>query len=318
MSDLVSIIIPVYNAETYLQRCVSSLLGQTYKQIEIILVNDGSSDNSGKLCEEYSKIDDRIKVIHKENGGAATARNKGLDEARGKYICFVDSDDYVSCEYIETLYNLLVENNADIAQCDYLLTFKGDSQIPKKEKVVSNYTGMEMLKRFQIENDFRIKLVVVWNKIYKREIFDDIRFPEGIIYEDEAIIPKILFKAKRITYTTEKLYAYFMSENSVMRSEFSLKRLDYLTAIQERISFYEKVELSEFYYCDLQKYIASASNLYTKVFDKSVKKLLRKKIRKYYRIFIKSTCGVKTKLRYSLYVIYPKSVEILKKYLYNK
>lgn len=318
MSDLVSIIIPVYNAEVYLQRCVTSLLRQTYKQIEIILVDDGSPDNSGTICDEYAKIDKRVRVIHKANGGAATARNKGLDEARGKYICFVDADDYVSCEYIETLYNLLVENNADIAQCDYLLTFKGDSQMPQEKKIISNYTAIEMLKLFQIENDFRIKIVVVWNKIYKREIFDDIRFPEGIIYEDEAIIPKILFKAKRITDTTEKLCAYFMSENSVMRSGFSLKRLDYLSALQERISFYEKVELGEFYYCDLQKYIASASSLYTKVSDKGIRKLLKKRIREYYRIFMKSTCSAKTKLRYSLYVIYPKSVEILDKHLYNR
>lgn len=303
MTDLISIIVPVYKVEQYLPRCIVSLLGQTYKNIEIILVDDGSPDGSGAICEEYANKDERIKVIHKRNGGASSARNAGLDVARGKYVCFVDSDDYVSSRFIERLYTLLLENDADIAQCECIRTKEDLVEFDDLNAGADVLDIVQILKHLHAYDESRDPFVVVWSKIYKRDLFRNIKFTEGMICEDEVIAPKLFYESKKTVIFKEKLYAYFMSDDSVMRSGFSIKRVDILYALAERMEFYLDKQLIEFYKMDLLSYLSIAVSLLPKITDEKIKKEIKKNIRKYHYKMLKKDFSLKTKIRYTMYII---------------
>lgn len=233
---LISIIVPIYNVEQYLGECVDSILSQTYKNLEIILVDDGSPDNCGAICDEYAKKDKRIRVIHKENGGLSSARNAGLDVATGEYISFIDSDDYVSEKFIEVLYNLCKKNSADISECDFI-KFDDKVEVIESDIKVEKHSSIEMQKN--IYSSECVKTVVVWNKLYKRYIYEKLRFPEGKINEDEFTTYKAFDStAKDIVVTNEPLYYYRYNENSIMGRKFNVKRLDVLQAYGERIEYY--------------------------------------------------------------------------------
>lgn len=203
MDDLISIIVPVYNTSKYLEQCIKSILEQTYKKLEIILVNDGSTDQSPQICEKFRKSDSRITVIHQENQGLSAARNKGIEAATGKYLMFVDSDDYIGKDMVETLYSFLIENNADMSMCSFeYVTDTGDRvdvfNNPVKDEVLSN---VESLNKLLEQNSWYY--VVAWNKLYKKALWDDLKYPVGYIHEDEAVIHKIFCQCNRIA-TTEK------------------------------------------------------------------------------------------------------------------
>lgn len=174
--ELISVIIPIYNVEKYLKKCIDSIINQTYKNLEIILVDDGSPDNCGKICDEYAKKDQRIRVIHKKNGGLSDARNAGIDIAKGKYIAFVDSDDYVEKEYIEIMYKELKKNNVKIVQC-------GINKISDNEEIIDNYGYLkdELINSQRIMEEkytkYPISNVVAWNKLYDIDLFKNIRYP---------------------------------------------------------------------------------------------------------------------------------------------
>lgn len=245
MIDKVSIIVPIYNVEKYLPKCIESIIVQTYTNLEIILVNDGSPDNSRIICDEYSKKDHRIKVINKENGGLSDARNTGLDVATGDYISFIDSDDYIHEEYCETLLNLLKKFDADIAQCEFLKVYeKGINNfnietcaVEQKITVLSNKDVLNNLY-----NEHYISTVVVWNKLYKRELFEQIRFPKGKVHEDEYTTYKVLFGTKKVVCTSKQMNFYLQRPDSIMGNDngngFYTKLLDKLGAYQEQIVFY--------------------------------------------------------------------------------
>jgi len=185
MSDLISIIIPVYNVEKYLERCVKSVINQTYKNLEIILVDDGAKDNSGKMCDELSKLDSRIKVIHKENGGLSDARNFGLKIATGDYIGFVDSDDYIADDMYETLYHTIKNNNADISIVSFYEMYK--------EKVIGvrDSGNLEILSKQEAMKELLIDTKIqsyAWNKLFKKELFNDLKFPTGKNFEDIELL----------------------------------------------------------------------------------------------------------------------------------
>lgn len=210
---LISIIVPIYKVEQYIDKCVESILHQSYENIEVILVDDGSPDNCGRLCDEYAKRDGRIKVIHKENGGLSDARNAGIDISEGDYIGFVDSDDYILPEMYEELYKLLKETDSDIAVCR-ALKFKDGTEI-KKEKTEAGsavYTGDGILNALferKIDN-------YAWNKLYKRELFDDIRYPYRKIYEDLFTTYKLCAISSSVVVTDDKLYCYRLRDDSIM------------------------------------------------------------------------------------------------------
>lgn len=263
--ELVSIIIPVYKVEKYLKECLESVVNQTYKNLEIILVDDGSPDSCGKICDEYAKIDKRVKVIHKENGGVSSARNAGLDVASGSYISFVDSDDVIEKRFIETLYHMCVENNCDIATCDYE-RFKINME--EEKKFVNNIEIMspyEMQNRLFVEDE-STKVVVVWSKLYKKYLFDNMKFVSGKIHEDEEMIYKILYFCKtNIVKSDLHLYHYRENLNSIIGKKFNVERLDILYAYDERKNFYKEKGENELYIKSLSNYAETLRNCYLMV-----------------------------------------------------
>lgn len=234
---LVSVIVPVYKVEPYLHRCVDSILAQTYHNLEIILVDDGSPDNCGKICDEYARKDKRIKVIHKKNGGQSEARNVGLDVAKGEYVTFIDSDDWIHNQYIEILYNDIIQANADVSMC----TFVRISAMNNNDKKISTHKVEVLNKEQAIERTLYQKKLdsSPWDKLYKRNLFDSLRFTVGRIYEDLEIIYQIYDRAVILTYTDEALYYYFYREDSTL-GVFNQKRLVVLDITDEIVKYMEE------------------------------------------------------------------------------
>lgn len=221
--DLISVIIPVYNAEKYLNKCINSILLQTYKNIEILLVNDGSTDNSQEVCEEFRNKDRRVKVIYKENGGASDARNVGIKNSNGKYITFVDSDDTVEENYIEYLYNLLENYSTNMSIAAYsVISNEKSINIGKgyKEELLD---VKECLDRLLCEKGFTVSPC---SKLYDKSLFDDIEYPKGKLFEDNETTYRLIMKCHKIAYGNKSIYNYYKRENSAMTSEFNMKKMD--------------------------------------------------------------------------------------------
>ena len=221
--DLISIIIPVYNVEKYLRNCINSVIAQTYKNIEIILVDDGSLDTCPAICDEYAKKDLRINVIHKKNGGLSDARNTGIELAKGKYITFIDSDDDVSREYIEYLYELLIKNHTKMSIATHTV-------ISNKKRISwgNGYTKKlltteECLDRMLCDQGFSIS---AWAKLYSKELFKEVRFPKGKLNEDNGTTYKLVLQCEKIAYGNKSIYNYYKRENSITTSKFNLKKID--------------------------------------------------------------------------------------------
>jgi glycosyltransferase involved in cell wall biosynthesis len=260
MEAKISLIIPIFKVEKYLKRCVDSIINQTYKNLEIILVDDGSPDNCGVICDEFAKTDSRITVIHKLNGGLSDARNAGLDISTGEFIGFIDSDDFIHPDMFQDLYNRLRKHDADIAQCSFRRV-TGDEMIeakePDNEKIISNLEALDY-----IYTPYCVDFIVAWNKLYKKELFNDLRFPKSKIHEDEFTTYKLFYRATKIVICDKKYYYYFQSPNSIIRSNFSIKKLDYAEAMEERISFFKEKDMEYFYRLALKKYALWLLNFY--------------------------------------------------------
>lgn len=240
MEPKISVIIPIYNVENYLEKCIESVINQTYKNLEIILVNDGSTDGCKEICDRYKASDKRIKVIHKKNGGISDARNWGIDNATGDYVAFLDSDDWIDLGLYENLYNNIIKEKCDISMCNYKRTYDNKSNLKHSDKKVI-YTNHEILK--ELYTDKQILIVVVWNKLFKKELFNSFRFPVGKIHEDEYLIPSVLYKANKIVYLEKELIYYRITPNSIMNSKFNENRLFYLDILDMRNTFYEDNKL---------------------------------------------------------------------------
>ena len=220
MGEKITVIVPVYNVENYLQKCLDSLLSQTYKNLEIIVVNDGSTDNSGNICQEYAQKDNRIVYIEKENSGQSAARNFGLDRMTGSYVTFVDSDDWVEQDYVEVLYRKLMEYQADIAVANYYsynesegmyyFHIFGDSYY---EKVYDNVSIFENLYESSEMKSFA--LISVWGTLYRADLFSDLRFDKGKLGEDGYLNQKIYLLAKK-TDILIKAYMLIVKEREVV------------------------------------------------------------------------------------------------------
>ena len=281
MENLVSIIIPIYKVEKYLKKCIESVRNQTYTNIEIILVDDGSPDNCGKICDEYEKEDNRIKVIHKENGGLSDARNKGIDISKGEYITFIDSDDYVSVEYVKKLYEAIKKNNSLVSQCNIQIVDEEENEIQKigkKETMLRN--GNDMIKSVSYGE---WNNTVVWNKMYNKKIFENIRFPKGKIHEDEFTTYKILYNKKSITTIPEYLYYYRQSTQSITGKKFNINRLDILEALRERVKFFEEKHEKELYDLAIQELLGEIRKCHINVkrYLKEEKELEEKLLKEY-------------------------------------
>ena len=221
-NPLISVIVPIYNVEKYLKKCIQSIVDQTYKNLEIILVNDGSSDNSGKICDEFAQKDNRIKVIHKTNGGLSDARNAGLDVMSGEWVSFVDSDDFVSLYYIENLLSLAKKTGVDIASISFETNLSNFKESKIQDEKILNFDSINFIKEMFYGN-FRHFAPA---KIYKKEIFKDLRFPKGKLYEDIFTITLAISKSDKIAFCNKKDYFYLQRPDSITGANFNEKELD--------------------------------------------------------------------------------------------
>jgi len=246
---LVSIIIPIFNVESYIRRCIESLLSQTYQNFEIILVDDGSPDKCPQICDEYAAKDARIKVIHKQNGGQAEARNLGLDVATGDYILFLDSDDYIHQDTIGDMLEIAEKESADIVQCTFIRGAENQFPTITKTKETEEYDNHSIFYS-------RIQKIIVWGKLYKRELWDNIRMPVGKLnYEDDATTWKLYYRSKKTVFVNTPYYYYFINPDSTMACQHKAMSLAFVKAYKERISFFEQegdkllTDLSRWRFC---------------------------------------------------------------------
>lgn len=242
---LISVIVPIYNVEKYMDRCLESILNQTYKNLEIILVDDGSNDGSEKKCDYYLCVDERVSVIHKENGGLSEARNFALDVMNGELVTFVDSDDYIDSCLIETLYNLMEEYKADISCVSFQRVFEGGKKEKKSCKTrVVTYNGAEAIEQMLYKKNVDTS---AWGKLYKASHFTEIRYPVGRIFEDWGTTYKIFYGKEKIVYSNVKMYFYLQREGSILHDEFSEKKLDRILITKQIFDWASRecIELSE-------------------------------------------------------------------------
>lgn len=231
-SDLVSVIIPVYNVEAFLDRCVTSVVNQTYANLEIVLVDDGATDSSPELCERWAEKDPRIIVVHKPNGGLSSARNAGIARSTGPWIAFIDSDDWIEPDYIETLHTLAVEHDADLSVCS-LYDYRTPEHMldPLKDEIT---TGRDLFIKVTQTDNWRYQ--VAWNKLYARRLCPPDLFPEGKLHEDTFTFPKIALNAGIVVVTSKPLYHYMVNPGSIMHTKYSIRNLDVVEAMIMRLN----------------------------------------------------------------------------------
>ena len=205
MKPLVSIVVPVYNVKDYLGKCLESLARQSYEKIEIIVVDDGSTDWSGEICDEFARGEKRARVFHKKNGGLSSARNYGIKKATGEYICLVDSDDWVRKDFVAKMVRAVLKDDADVVVCGY-------NEVVPEQRVLS---GAEATVKLLTEQENME--IIAWNKMYRRDLFDDVSYPEGENYEDTLTTYKLLSKAGKVAYAGESLYVYRERGGSIMK-----------------------------------------------------------------------------------------------------
>lgn len=259
--ELISVIIPVYNVEKYLNACVDSVINSDYENLEIILVDDGGTDNCPKMCDDLAKKDKRITVIHKENGGLSSARNAGLDIAKGKYVTFVDSDDIITNNMISTMYSIAEKDNCDIVKTGMVVT--GNADVKAVELSTHCVYDKKEALRMIAEKDPSV--ITICGKLYLMSLFDDLRFPVGMLHEDEYLTPRLFYKCDRIAISESTGYIYMQRENSsIMRSAFSKKRLVIMDIYNDRIEMYKSWGYDDLLFGAYQKYVWSLRYCYDK------------------------------------------------------
>lgn len=309
MNEQISVIIPIYNVEKYLRRCIESIRNQSYNNLEIILVDDESPDNCPNICDEYCELDERIKVIHQRNAGLSGARNAGIDIAKGEYLVFVDSDDFLAQDFIEVLYLAAKDTNSDIAMCKYEYV-KGDV-LTQSHKLGDNYvySGIQMIENmYSPDGAF---YVVAWNKLYRRTLFQRIRYPQGRIHEDEATTHQLYYAARQAVFVDRYLYGYFVGGESITRKKFNRNRLDWAWAVEQRLDFLEEKKLDAILLTALRAYADGVIDLYFQCKEllpnsKKEQKLLQSKVRNITKRVKKyGSFPIKTRVGYTLFTILP-------------
>lgn len=288
MNELLSIVVPIYDVSNYLDDCIQSIIKQTYLNIEVILVNDGSTDDSLDICRKYSKLDTRIVLIDKKNGGLSDARNAGIIASKGKFIGFIDSDDIINLNMFEVMLGLINKTGSDIAICCYENFL--DSEIINIKELnecqYATYTGKEAVYNVYTGEDKNINFISC-NKIYKREVFTNIRYPIGKLEEDEFVTPKVLYYAKKVVCSQAILYYYRQRENSIMHTTLSYSNLNGLEAYQEAIDFFAQRNERKLYSCAVNRALSSALTLYNRFAENNIHdKKIEQEIRNYYSMLI--------------------------------
>lgn len=250
----ISVIVPVYQTEPYLAQCIESVLAQTFRDLELILVDDGSPDNCGAICDAYAAKDSRICVIHQSNAGRSVARNVGIHKAKGAYIAFVDSDDFIANNMMEQLYRKCVDENADMAMCDVAVYVDGEGVRPHESPMTDMCLNQAELVEEMIGPE-AWHYIVPWNKLFRKEVFETIRFPEGYIHEDAAIAHRIAGMCQKVAQIPEELYYYRQNMQGTMNSAYSIKRTDNLMALADRIAYAGERNWGNMLECTISRYV---------------------------------------------------------------
>ena len=309
MDELISVIVPVYRVEEYLGRCMDSVLAQDYANYEVILVDDGSDDGCPAMCDSYAAADERVRVIHQENMGLSGARNSGIDAARGGWISFIDSDDYITEDFLSTLHAACVESGSVMAVCrwEYVqggaIPQSGDGRLEVR-------SGQDMLSMLYGQDG--AYYVVAWNKLYRKELFGEIRYPCGRIHEDEATTYKLYDLAEKAVYVDRALYGYFVAPQSITRG-FNLKRTDWVKAQAERMDYFESKGYTQLMVPGLKAFFDGAIDIYFGLVDhvpeasreqqEEIKTYIRqgfKRVRAYGRFHLRTWIGYRLFLSFPL------------------
>lgn len=326
--ELISIIVPVYNVLPYLGQCVESLVNQTYGEIEILLVDDGSTDGSGGMCDRLAGEDKRIRVFHQDNKGLSEARNTGIENARGEYLCFVDSDDWVAESYCDRLYHALKENRTGIALCGFQRVMEGfveeGGASGSGQAVYTERTGDEGTACYLTEEilpwlgDWKsepyAKLVVAWNKLYEKACFEQIRYPKGKLHEDEFVVHLLLDTQKAVAVVPQILYYYRQRPDSIMGRcdyETNMAHSEEVEAFEDRVRFYRIRNRKAF--SDAFHNYMRAANSYYEIYRRKADRLYRERAaeiqqayKKNYMESRKELSGYEA-LRFGLFAIMPRS-----------
>lgn len=252
---LISVVVPVYNVEKYLNKCLDSIIGQTYRNLEIILVDDGSTDDSGAICDVYREKDARVRVVHQKNQGLSGARNSGINIANGELLGFVDSDDYIVENMYERLLDVLLKNDAQISICDCECIMEAGEEISHQEYPKLETEVLNTEQAFQRLNGFSYpywKYVTAWNKLYRKHLFDELRYPVGKKNEDEFIAHILISKAERLAVISEPLYMYVQRADSIMGGSQKKKHIDAVYALKERCNFFLELNYKQLYKATLR------------------------------------------------------------------
>lgn len=310
---LISVIVPIYKVENYLNCCVNSIINQTYKNLEIILIDDGSPDKCGKICDDFKKEDTRIKVIHQKNNGVGSARNKGLNVCNGEYISFVDSDDYIMPDLIESLYNEIYD--CDYVSCGYTHVDNKSNQeniFSPKEKII--LTGKDALyKHYSIDNTIKnINCIYVWGKLFRRKIWDELRFPEGILFEDIYVMPYILLKCNKIKFINNAGYYYRKVEGSITNNQSPEHKkktfIDSFKIWDTHLSLYKKCSLKELTVAVECLEIDKILTCYTNdSIPTGLNKFSKSRLRKLIPEVLNESLPIKQKIRYLIVLLFGKN-----------
>lgn len=278
---IISVIVPVYKVEKFIHRCIDSILNQTFTDFELILVDDGSPDKCGAICDEYAERDNRIHVIHKENGGLSDARNAGIDwafeKSNSEWMTFIDSDDWVHPEYLNYLYKAVTENDVGLSVTRYIMVNDYQNYIEKEYICLLHSTQEIFVKE-------RVNMIIAWGKLFRKNDFYNIRFPVGKLHEDEFTTYKLLFMYDKIAFVDVPLYYYYVNPDSIINSRWNLSRLVSLDAFEQQMVFFKEKELWNAYDSSANALFTSCSRIVKRLRNNYPKEhLLRMRyIRKYY------------------------------------
>ena len=311
---LISVIVPVYNVENYIRECIDSILAQTLSFFELILVDDGSKDDSGRICDEYKAADNRIRVVHKKNGGLSSARNRGLDEAVGDYVCFIDSDDSVRPDFLEKLYEGITKNDADLSLCDMeaprFTSVSMDEGIYKDGEIIriTRHDARCWLYD-QISREY-VLMVVACNKMFDKRIFEGVRFSVGRLHEDEFMIGQILSKTTIISFIPEKLYVYRDNFSGITSdaNRFNPRHFDVVDAYKERINGAMSEGDTEFAIATLKNALYKCAKFYKEGKEHGKSEFAAAAMKKYREVFgkYKKLLGQKQLMKYRLFFVMPR------------
>lgn len=314
IDELVSIIVPAYNVEALVEKCLYSLCMQTYQNIEIIVVDDGSTDRTGQVCRDYAEKDSRIVVITQENGGLSAARNTGIRAAHGSYYMFVDSDDYINHNMVSVLYNNLQKYQADIAMCDFVKIYEGEEE---SEQLIFKDVAVEQISLYEYSQVMELlwnmgqQTVIAWNKLYKKSVFENLFYPVGMIHEDEHLIHHLLSRTKRLVYDNRQLYYYLQRKEGSLTSVISWKNIwCSALAFEDRICFFHKKQDKHHLYKSLERLTKYIIWKYKLLEKKEQKKELLSMFRKYIVLYGKSEKACEKS--YWLFYVSPRLYYILK------